>query len=291
MAIEVTRIDACRCLLGEGPVWDHRDQALYLLDIGNSEIVRYDPASNSTQRWRTPQRAGALALREGGGAVVAMQDTLATIDFASGEVVPFATAGQHQGAVFNDGKVDRQGRFVIGSCTQGHTDPQPIGGIFSLDADRQVRRLSGGIAFSNGPCFSPDGGTLYFADSADYALYAYDYDTATGDVGERRVFVDTRPFGGMPDGATVAADGTVWLAIFRGGKVVGLRPDGSVEGIVEFPVSLTVSVMFGGPRLDRLFVTTIDPAFFDEPAEEGAGYLYVVDGLGVQGLPEPRYPG
>lgn len=289
MPIEVTRIDACRCLLGEGPVWDHREQALYLLDIGHSRIVRYDPATDTTQSWTTPQRPGAMALREGGGAVVAMQDTLAAIDFATGEVVPFASAGQPAGAVFNDGKVDRQGRFVIGSCTQGHTDPKPIGGIFSLGADRQVRRLSGGIAFSNGPCFSPDGHTLYFADSADYALYAYDYDTATGDVGKRRVFLDTRPFGGMPDGATVAADGTVWLAIFRGGKVVAVRPDGSLERIVELPVSLTVSAMFGGPHLDRLFVTTIDPAFFDEPAEAGAGYLYVVDGLGVRGLPEPRY--
>jgi len=290
--MKITRIDACRCLLGEGPVWDHREQALYLLDIGNSCVVRYDPARESVSRWETPQRPGTLALRAGGGALVGMQDTLATLDVTSGELRPIAVATeQSPDAVFNDGAVDRQGRFVIGSCAKGHTDPKPVGGILSLDAQHRVRRLAGGISFSNGPCFSPDGRILYFADSADYALYAYDYDPRSGDLGARRMFIDTRPFGGMPDGATVDADGTVWLAIFRGGKVVAVRSDGSLDRVVELPVSLTVSAAFGGPQLDRLFVTTIDPTFFEESPEEGSGYLYVVDGLGVKGLPEPLYTG
>jgi sugar lactone lactonase YvrE len=291
MAIEISRVDACRCLLGEGAIWDHRDQSLLLLDIGRQSVVRYDPASDRVTRWQMPMNPGTVALRAGGGAIVGMRNTVAALDLASGEVTALATAeDQPDDAVFNDGKVDRQGRYVIGSCASGHTEPRPIGGILSF-AEGRVRRLAGGISFSNGPCFSPDGRTLYFADSADYALYAYPYDTATGDLGERRLFFDTRPLGGMPDGATVDAEGTVWLTIFRGGKVAAIRPDGRLERVVELPVKLTVSPAFGGPNLDRLFVATIDPTYFDEPAEEGAGFLYVVDGLGVQGLPEPLYAG
>lgn len=290
--VKITRIEACRARLGEGPVWDPEGQALYFLDIEAQKIIRYKPADGSTASWQTPLRPGAMAMREGGGAVVAMQNRVAALDFDTGAFTPIATAvTQAFGAVFNDGKVDRQGRFVIGSCSSGIDNPRPIGGIFSLGPDHHMERIEKDITFSNGPCFSPDGATFYFSDSADHACYAYDYDGATGAIANKRLFVDTRPHGGMPDGATVDADGLVWIAIFRGAKVVAFRPDGKVERVVDMPVKLTVSAMFGGPDLDQLYVPTIDPTAFGEPAEEGGGYLYVVEGLGVRGLPEPGYAG
>lgn len=290
--MQIRRIESCRCLLGEGPVWDVAEQALFVLDIAGQKILRFDPADESTTNWETPLRPGAMALRESGGAVVAMQNQVQRLDFDTGSFELIATADeQPPEAVFNDGKVDRQGRFVIGSCSSGFDNPRPIGGIFSLGLDHQVKRIESNITFSNSPCFSPDGRTLYFSDSNEYACYAYDYDCETGQVANRRLFVDTRPVGGMPDGATVDSEGLVWIAIFRAGKVVAYRPDGGVERAVDLPVKLTVSAMFGGPKLDQLYVPTIDPAFFGEPAEEGAGYLYVVEGLGVRGLPEPRYAG
>jgi sugar lactone lactonase YvrE len=290
--VKISRIEACRCQLGEGPVWDPDGQALYVLDIQAQKIVRFTPADGSLTSWETPMRPGAMAMREGGGAVVAMQNRVAALDLDTGAFTPIATAAtQAFGAIFNDGKVDRQGRFVIGSCCSGIENPRPIGGIFSLDANHHFALIEKGITFSNGPCFSPDGRTFYFSDSAEYACYAYDYDGATGAISNKRLFVETRPHGGMPDGATVDADGLVWMAIFRGGKIVAFRPDGKVERVVDMPVSLTVSTMFGGPNLDQLYVTTIDPTAFGEAAEEGAGYLYVVEGLGARGLPEPRYAG
>jgi sugar lactone lactonase YvrE len=289
--VKISRIEACRCQLGEGPVWDAADEALYFLDIAGQAIHRYRPADGSTARWATPLRPGAMALRQGGGAVVAMQNRIDALDFATGDFEPIAIADtQPAEALFNDGKVDRQGRFVIGSCS-GLEDPRPIGGIYSLGSDHRLEMIETNITFSNGPCFSPDGTILYFSDSADFACYAYDYDCATGRVANKRLFADTRPLGGMPDGATVDSDGLVWMAIFRGGKVIAFRPDGKVERIVDMPVSLAVSTMFGGPDLDQLYVTTIDPTFFGEPAEDGAGYLYVIEGLGARGLPEPRYAG
>ncbi|MGA2399197.1 MAG: SMP-30/gluconolactonase/LRE family protein [Steroidobacteraceae bacterium] len=292
MSLKISRVDTSRCLIGEGPVWDASAQALYFLDIAQKRVHRFDPREGVTRSWYTPAPVGAMALREAGGAVLAMGDSICSIDFDSGSVGPIAKGhAQHPQATFNDGKVDKRGRFIIGSCCTDLLSPQPVGGVFSLGPGHEIACLQREICFSNSPCFSPDGRIFYFSDSALYACYAYDYDNDSGTLSNKRLFADTRALGGMPDGATVDSDGLVWMAIFRGGKVVAFRPDGRIERVVEMPVRLPGSTMFGGARLDQLFVPTIDPAFFNEPAEEGAGYLYVIEGLGARGLPEPRYAG
>jgi sugar lactone lactonase YvrE len=290
--VKITRVDAPRCLLGEGPVWDVADQALYWLDIGGSKIHRHSPHDGVSRSFATPGHVGAMALRQGGGAVLAMKDTVCAFDFETGSIDPIAKAGtQPANAVFNDGKVDRRGRFVIGSCSLGIENPQPVGGLFGLGADHRLTRLAADITFSNGPCWSPDNRTFYFSDSGEHTCFAYDYDIDTGAVANRRPFANTKALGGMPDGATVDSDGLVWIAIFEGGKVAAFRPDGRLERVIELPVKLTVSAMFGGPDLDRLYVPTIDPTYFGREPEEGSGYLYVIEGLGARGLAEPRYAG
>ncbi len=290
--MRISRVETCRCLVGEGPVWDVGTQALYFLDIPQRRVHRFEPHTGLTRTWETPATVGAMALRERGGAVLAMRDEVCTLDFDTGSVKAIAKAdAQSPQAIFNDGKVDKRGRFIIGSCCTDLVDPQPVGGAFSLSPHHELALLERDICFSNGPCFSPDGGTFYFSDSARYACFAYDYDLDTGTLANKRLFADTRTLGGMPDGTTVDSDGLVWMAIFRGGKIAAFRPDGRLERIVEMPVSLAVSAMFGGARLDQLYVTTIDPGYFNETAEEGAGHLYVIEGLGARGLAEPRYAG
>lgn len=95
----------------------------------------------------------------------------------------------------------------------------------------------------------------------------------------------------MPDGTTVDRDGLIWMAIYRVGTIAACRLDGRLERMIDMPVQLAVSVMFGGPDLDRLHVTTIDPQFFGMPADDAAGYVYVIEGLGARGLAEPKYAG
>ena len=287
--MKIHRIDSVRCTLGEGPVWDVKDQALYLLDIGQCRIVRYKPVEGSVIDWTVPRPPGALALSERGGAVVAIKDTLYSLNFRTGELQSIAVAhDQPPTATFNDGKTDRQGRFVIGSCCTDLQGPQPIGGIYSLGLDGSLRRLGGDISFSNSPCFSPDGNTLYFADSARYEIYSYKYNSRNGDIGERRCLVNTRSLGGMPDGATVDSDGLLWVAIFEGSKIAVFRPNGELERLIPLPISLPGSVIFGGPSLQQLFVATIDPVYFGRVTEEGAGYLYCIEDLGATGLAEQR---
>jgi sugar lactone lactonase YvrE len=288
MRIERAPIE--RLGLGEGAVWDADEQALYFLDIFGRKVFRHDPETGGTQSWETPGHVGALALRQHGGAVLAVGDTLHALHFASGASAKLAgPAFANPDVTINDGAVDRQGRFVFGGCSAGIDNPRPIGGLFSFGLDHRIVQLDDGTHQSNGHCFSPDGRTLYCADSFLHTMYAYDYDTATGAVANKRVFARTEDLGGVPDGSAVDADGLVWMSIFQGGKVAAFRPDGTLERVVELPVRLISSVAWGGAGLDRLYVTTIDPTQFGWPEEDGSGHVYVVDGLGSRGVPETRY--
>jgi sugar lactone lactonase YvrE len=290
--MKIERAATVRLGLGEGAVWDDQAQALYFLDIYGQRVFRFDPASGATRDWATPGHVGALALRQGGGAVLAVVDTLYAFDFASGEATRLAgPAFAGEGITINDGAADRAGRLVFGGCSAGMENPRPVGGLYALDVDRRITELDRGIHQSNSHCFSPDGRTLYAADSFVNTLYAYDYDPVTGRAANRRVFVDTSELGGVPDGSAVDADGVVWVSIFRAGKIAAYRPDGKLEQAIDMPAKLISSVAWGGPQLDRLYVTTIDPTQFGWPAEEGSGYVYVVEGLGARGVPEGRYAG
>jgi sugar lactone lactonase YvrE len=290
--VRIRRIETEHCLAGEGPVWDVREQALYFVDVVNKKVHRYEPASETTRSWDVPQMIGSLALRETGGAVLAMFDGIYSLDFDSGDVKPFAhVEGQGPHVRFNDGKVDRRGRFIIGSSDSDFNDPQHVGALCRLDVDRSTAVLDEGIALSNGPCWAPDNRTFYFSDSKPFSIYAYDYDIETGAATNRRLFADTREYGGVPDGATVDSDGLIWVVISEGGKIVVYRPDGRIERIVETPTfQIPTSISFGGPNLDQLYVTSIDPKLVNRPHDEGGG-TFVIEGLGARGLPEPRYGG
>jgi sugar lactone lactonase YvrE len=289
--MKIERIPTVHCRVGEGPVWDVAEQALYFIDIVGKAVHRFDPASGQTRSWNVGHLIGSMALREQGGAIVALKDGIFTLDLTSGNVELLAKADHiHPRAQMNDGKVDRRGRFVVGSGDSDIRDCKPYGTLYRLDTDHSLHELDREIAISNGPCWSPDNKTLYFSDSLAHHVYAYDYDIATGNVANRRLFADTRELGGIPDGATVDSDGLMWMAICEGAKVVAFRPDGRIERIIEMPITLPASVIFGGPKLDQLYVTSIDPRLLErEP--DGGGDTFVITGLGCKGIAEPRYAG
>ena len=288
--MRITRLDLPRCSVGEGPVWDVAEQALYYVDILAQQVFRWHPASGDHRAWDVPAMIGAMALRESGGAIVALVDGIHAIDFAMGAVTPLALMEPTDDRIqLADGKVDRAGRFVFG--TSHRQASEPLGGLWSLGTDGAIRQLDRGLKLGNGPCFSPDNRTLYHADSMAQLIYAYDYDLATGAATNRRPFFDASPYGPIPDGATVDAHGDLWLAICEGGVVLCLSPAGVVKRVIQMPTRLPASCMFFGPDLDRLFVPSIDPSFLGREPAEADGWSYVIDGLGVTGLAEPRYAG
>jgi L-arabinonolactonase len=287
--MKITRLDVPHCSVGEGPVWDVLEQALYWIDILERTVLRYDPASETVRTWDVPDIIGSMALNASGGAVVALANGVHTLDFETGACTMLATSPDLNELVqLADGKVDRRGRFVVGSSDRGMKDAR--GKVYVLDPDAsELREIDIGITLSNGPCWSNDNKTFYHADSIRNAIFAYDYDIEVGTVSNKRHWASTENLGGIPDGATVDADGCVWSAICEGAKIVQFRPDGGIERIIDMPVKLPGSVMFGGPDLDRLYVPSLSPAFMGREADPLDGSTFVIEGLGVKGLPEPRF--
>ena len=289
--MDIERIGEVVCALGEGPVWDEAEGALYFVDSFAPAIFRYDPAGGEMTRREPPGRTvGSLALRERGGMIIAMDDGFHTYDFESGacQAIAEPEAGR-PGTRFNDGKVDRQGRFVAGSMENGLSEP--VGALYRLDTDHSIERIEDGISCSNGPCWSPDGATFYFTDGIAPEIWAYDYDQAAGTLSGKRRFVSTAGIGG-PDGATVDAEGHVWSAMYGANCLARFSPGGGLERRVEVPVSAVTSMTFGGPGLDVLFVTSaageVGGATDTAPL---AGALFAIHGLGVSGIAEPRFKG
>ncbi|OZC73588.1 calcium-binding protein [Rhodococcus sp. 06-462-5] len=278
--------------LGEGPLWDQQQQSLYWIDSMDGRIFRSDAEGNGIRAWEVGERIGSLALTRGGdGAIVALQNGLSHLDFASGGLESLINIETDlPDNRFNDGIADAAGRFIFGSLNSDERTPSAK--LYSYSEDEGLRVLDDGIIVSNGPCFSPDGTTLYFSDTWSGEIWAYDYDVSTGAATDRRTFatVDTS-YGGAADGATVDSEGFLWQAMVYGGKIARYAPDGSLDRTLEFPVLKPTSVMFGGPELDILYVTSMARPPLPRFPGDGQlrGSLFAVTGLGVRGLPEHRF--
>ena len=289
LRIEVVCAD--RDQLGEGPLWDVEESRLYWIDSYGPAIHVMDAKGGGKRSWRAPEPIGSMALRRRGGAVLSLRSGFHLFDFETGEVQRIhETQPGELRARLNDGKVDRQGRFVAGSMDFEERDG--VGKLFRLDPDLTLHQLDDGIICSNGPCWSPDGRTLYFADSTRRTIYAYDYDISTGEVRSRRAFASFDKLRGFPDGATVDEEGYVWSVEVYSGRLVRFDPSGVIDRIVGLPVQSTTSLTFGGDNLDIAYVTSMArPMGGQYHREREAGCLFAVHGLGVRGLPEPRFAG
>ncbi len=283
-------VDA-RNRLGEGPVWDVAEQALYWVDIEGCRLFRRDHATGLVRDWQFPERIGSYAIRRSGGLVCAFASGFAFFDPASGAIEwiarPEAMIARNR---FNDGKCDRAGRFWAG--TMDDRLKEHTGSLYRLDPDRSVHRMDGAIGVPNSLAWSPDDRVFYFADTLDGLIYAYDYDRATGAIANKRAFSAAKDVAGVPDGSTIDAEGYLWNARWDGWCVVRYAPDGRVDRVVELPVQKPTSCAFGGADLATLYVTSAvwDLSGSALARQPWAGGVLAVD-AGVRGLPEPRFAG
>ena len=304
MALRIECVLACANHLGEGPVWDTETGVLWWLDgtgrrVGNPAIWRLHPKSGRVDNWSLDRDVGALAVRENGKLVLALDRGFYFFDPVTEELELIETIEADQPrSRLNDGKVDRRGRFIAGGMDD--KEELPICGLWRLDPDLSVTRVEKGIICTNGPCWSPDDRTFYVADTFVDEFWLYDYDIDTGTPSNKRVFADTRGGIGVPDGSTVDAEGCLWNAELISGDLVRYDPEGNVERKIGMPVRNITSVMFGGDELDEIYVTSMarvkHPAVHDRFRRDikpqfGAGSLFRITGLGIRGLPEPRFGG
>lgn len=299
MSLEITtdRIEASRDMLGESALWDSASQVLYWVDGMRKLVRRLDPPTGVVTDWEMPSHIGSVALTSSKDRLlVALRDGVYLLTLADGGLEAIARpADLPADARFNDGKVDRQGRFVVGTLL---ADPwtrvagqKAAGKLYRLNLDRTMEVLDDDIRLSNATCFSPDGSLLYFADTPDSEVRVYDYDRASGKVSNRRSFVSTRVLGSMPDGATVDASGCLWVALPQIAAIAQYDPDGGLLRTVPTPCPLPTCPTFGGPALDQLYVTSLHDSgngrlISNHPE---SGFVFRISGLNTRGLPEVPY--
>jgi sugar lactone lactonase YvrE len=282
MTTKPERVQAPVCTLGEGPVWDARDQSLYWVDILESRVHRM-AADGSFSSWDTGQPVGAVVPRASGGLVVAVRDGFMALDPGSGSLTTLAEVEKDQpGNRMNDGSCDRAGRFYAGTMA---ADESPgAGALYRLDPDLSVTTLVTGVGTSNGIGWSPDERLMYYVDSQAHRVDVFDYEPATGQIGGRRPFKAVGEGEVVPDGLTVDAVGGVWVATWEGYALLHLDPGGQLIETVDLPAARVTSCVFGGPDLDRLYITTAEG-----PGESG-GALFVCE-PGETGQPSHPFRG
>jgi sugar lactone lactonase YvrE len=250
-------------LLGESPMWHPDEQALYWCDIPGHALHRFDPRSRRSERWAFDTDVGCCAPAVEGGLLLALRSGFWHFDPASGgrtliDAPPYDPAGER----FNDGKADASGRLWCGTLCD--VRDQPLAALYCLEHGRTARKAEG-ITISNGLAWSPDGRTMYWADSIAHVVFAFDFDVASGAIGKRRVFRQFRPraagepltdYLGAPDGAAVDVEGNYWLAMYGGQRLLQLGPDGALLRAVALPVRCPTMPCFGGADLKTLYITS-----------------------------------
>ncbi len=275
--------------LGESPLWDERRQALYWIDSKRCLVHRLTPATGERQQWTLPSEIGSLALCESGRLLAALEHEIGFLDVDTGAFAHLAAVTHPEPRMrLNDGRADRAGRFLVGSLKLAPT--APVGELYQLLPSGQLNVLERGICVSNSLGFSPDGRTMYYADSLSHQIRRYAYEPTTGQASGMAVFADTTALGSGPDGAAVDAEGHLWVALVMKGQLARFRPDGSLERLLDLPTPHPSCPCFGGPGLDTLYVTSLsDTGNTIKTDDPRAGRLLAVQGTGVRGLPEARF--
>jgi L-arabinonolactonase len=279
-------------LLGEAPQWHAPRQRLYWVDAFAPAIRRLDPVTGAVESFTLPCDIGSFVFARDDSLVAGTRLGFLRIRLTDGhaDCEPMADPLAHdRRLLLNDGKCDQHGRYWCASLHSDFIGRQ--GELFRLGADLQCTRMDGGFIVGNGIAFSPDHTRLYLADSRDETVWVYDFDLARGSISGRRRFFSTENIEGRVDGATCDREGNYWCALVHGAAVACISPSGRMIERIAVPARHPTMVAFGGPRLDRLYVTSATQLL--APSERAdwplAGALFCIDGIGAQGVPEPFF--
>lgn len=274
--------------LGEGVLWDHLKRRAWWTDIHERRLYRYDPTTCALETFQLPERLGSFGFIQGSERIVAAFESGFAYYLPESEEIEWIARPPHgPGKLrFNDGRVDRRGRFWAGSMVEG--PGAATGKLYCLTKGTASVHLSG-ISICNSVCFSPDGAHMYFADTPHRKIFRFDADAAGG-IENQTVLVET-PRGAYPDGSNVDAEGHIWNAHWGAGCVVRYAPDGTISGGITVPASQPTCVAFGGDNLDLLLVTSarenLDAAALAQQPHAGDLFIYKV--RGAKGIAESRY--
>jgi sugar lactone lactonase YvrE len=283
-----------RDILGEGPIWSPRRNAIFWVDILGQRVNSLSLESERVTTWQMPEHIGWIIERDKrDDFIVGLKSGFATLSLD-----PFAI--EHVGDPepdrprnrLNDAKTDPAGNIWAGSMDHGETDP--TGALYRIDAGLSWSRQDDGYVVANGPTFSLDGRTIYHTDSIKRTVFAFDVpidspvdSKASRELAAKRIFLQFQPEWGYPDGMATDAEGGVWIAHWGGSRLSRFLPDGRLDRSIGLPASKITSCVFAGPNLERMFVTS---ASIESEEEPQAGALFEVD-PGVRGAAVPPFAG
>jgi sugar lactone lactonase YvrE len=275
-----------RTVLGEGPVYDAREDALYFVDIKGKRLHRLILKSRAQTTWDMPEAIGwVLPRATRPGFIAGFKSGFAALTLDPFSIVPIGTPEPDRTSNrLNDAKVDAHGRIWAGSMDDD--EKQSTGALYRLDPTLRWTRMDDGYGVANGPTFSPDGATLYHTDSAQRIVYRFAL-SPDGAPSGRSVFVRFEDEWGYPDGMTTDSEGGVWIAHWDGARVSRFTPDGKLDRSIALPVSRPTSCVFAGAALDRMFVTSAALGREEEPL---AGGLFEIES-GARGAPSFAFAG
>ena len=287
-AAPVARVcSAGRGLHPEGPRWDADRAELIWVDILAGEVhtatIGDGGHAEPVRTLQVGRHVGAAAPAAAGGYVLAAAGGFCHVD-DDGALTELAQPEAGRPEVrMNDGNCDPQGRFWAG--TMAYAETPGAGRLYRLELDGRCTLVLDGLTISNGMGWSPDGTTMYLADSGTGDIFAFDFNPAGGTLGPRRTLAHVDIPGAAPDGLTVDSDGDLWVALWNGGALARYAPDGKLRETVPVPVDRPTSCAFGGRDGATLFVTTsrdgLDAA--ELARQPQAGHVLAIDGLGVTG--------
>ena len=288
--VELACLLDAKARIAESPVWYPEDAALYWTAIHDFRLNRLNVRTGHNTAWPVKEKVASFAICDANLLVAALHSGFALIDLQRNTLARIAQPfGPELQVHLNDGRCDRSGQFFWAGTLH---DPRTLknGALFRLSACGEYRQMADGVIASNGLAFSPDNRILYYADSRGPVVWAFDLDSATGDLSNRRIFA-TIPVGqGLPDGAAVDTEGCYWSARFMGGRIVRYRPDGTVDRDIPMPFDNPTMIAFGGADYRTLFIASGRASLTPEQlaGQPLAGGIFAMR-VDTPGLPEPRF--
>lgn len=284
-------IDA-KAMLGEGPIWDQREECLYWVDITANSLHRFDPETGKNTTIKTDQMIGAAARKAAGGFISAMHHGIYILDEQGKRVETLGDPESHlPNNRFNDGKCDRLGRFWAGTLAMDGSNEAAA--LYRIDLDGKITKMLDGVTTSNGLAWSPDHTTFYYIDTDTKTVWAFDYEEEEGTISNRRAAAVIPEDDGFPDGMTIDEEGMLWVAHWGGYKVSRIDPQtGKTLQQISIPAKQVTSCCFGGRNLDELYVTSARTGLDDAELQRypHSGGVFRIK-LSVKGSPTYYFKG
>jgi sugar lactone lactonase YvrE len=245
-----------KATLGEGPIWNAREQCLYWVDIEAGRLHLFAPGVGTDQGYELGEMIGTVVPRRAGGVMLAMHHGFAAFDPRTETLTRWGDPESHLPRNrFNDGKCDPAGRFWAGTL---NLDRQPeAASLYCLEPDGRVRTMVQGVTNSNGIAWSLDGTAMYYIDTPTLRVTRFDYEVRSGQIANPQTVITVPANAGKPDGMTIDAEGMLWIALW-GGSCVGRWDPRTGEWLarVEVAARQVTACAFGGSDLTDLYITT-----------------------------------